>query len=186
MVARIAGAQHGCVTRSQLLDAGLNARAIDRRLERGRLIRLHRGVYAVGHVPPSPYASAMAAVLACGPGAVLSHRAAAALWGLIRWPPTLEVTAPTDRRVTGVATHRSRNLDHVTTHYDIPTTTPARTLLDLVPILAPASLTRAVNDARLRSLMSLADLDDVIARSPGRATTRLPAGPIEAPTRSVF
>jgi hypothetical protein len=185
-VARLAATQHGCVTRSQLLNAGVSARAIDRRLAARRLIRLHRGVYAVGHVPPSPYARAMAAVLACGPGAVLSHGAAAALWGLMRWPPTLDVTAPTDRRVPGVRTHRSRNLDDVTTHYGIPTTTPARTLLDLAPILDPASLTRAVNDARLRHLMSRTDLDELIASSPGRATSGLPTGPIEAPTRSVF
>jgi hypothetical protein len=102
--------------------------------------------------------------------AVLSHRSAAALWGLVRWPPTLELTAPTDRRVPGVHTHRSRNLEHVTTHYGIPTTTPARTLLDLAEVLDPTSLTRAVNDARLRRLMSLDDLHELITHSPGRAT----------------
>lgn len=185
-IARLAATQHGYVTRSQLLDAGLSARAIDRRLDRGRLVLRHRGVYAVGHVPPSPHARGMAAVLACGPGAVLSHRSAAALWGLARWPPTLEVTAPTDRRVPGVHTHRSRHLTDVTTHYGIPTTTPARTLLDLAKVLDPASLTRAMNDARLRRLMSLDDLDDVIANSPGRATRALAHDHVHAPTRSVF
>ena len=128
----------------------------------------------------------MAAVLACGPGAVLSHRSAAALWGLARWPHTLEVTAPTDRRVPGVRTHRSRNLDHVTTHYGIPTTTPARTLLDLAQVFDPAFLTRAVNDARLRNLMSLDDLHNLIARSPGRATRALADDHAHAPTRSAF
>jgi very-short-patch-repair endonuclease len=184
--ARLAAGQHGYVTRSQLLNAGVSARAIDRRLESGRLVRIHRGVYAVGHVPPSPYARAMAAVLACGPGAVLSHRAAAALWGLIRWPATREVTAPTDRRMPGVRTHRSRQRTDVTTHYGIPTTTPARTLLDLAGILDRVSLTRAVNDARLRHLMSGNDLDDLLARSPGRATRAFARDHPQAPTRSVF
>jgi hypothetical protein len=153
LVAGIAAAQHGHVTRSQLLNAGVSAKTIDRRVSQGRLIVRHRGVYAVGHIPPSPYARAMAAVLACGPGAVLSHRSAAALWGLIRWPQTLEVTARTDRRVAGVHTHRSRNLTDVTTHYDIPTTTAARTLQDLAGVLPAAALTRAVNEARLRRLI---------------------------------
>jgi hypothetical protein len=186
IIARIAADQHGYVTRSQLLSAGFDRNAIAHRVRAGRLIRAHRGVYAVGHVPPSQHARAMAAVLACGPGAALSHRSAAALWGLTRWPRTIEVTARTDRRVPGVHTHRSRNLTDVTTHYGIPTTTPARTLLDLADRLDPASLTRAVNDARLRHLTSPADLDDLRARSPGRATTALAEEHPDAPTRSVF
>jgi very-short-patch-repair endonuclease len=186
IIARIAASQHGHVTRSQLLNAGFDGNAIDYRVKKGRLVLRYRGVYAVGHIPPSPHARAMAAVLACGPGAALSHRSAAALWGLTRWPSTLEVTATTDRRVPGVRTHRSRNLIDVTAHYGIPTTTPARTLLDLAGILDPASLTRALNDARLRNLLSLDDLDDVLARSPGRATRALADDQPEAPTRSVF
>ncbi len=183
VIAELAARQHGHVTRSQLLSAGFNAKAIDHRLRIGRLVRRHRGVDAVGHVPPSPNARAMAAVLACGPGAALSHRAAAALWGLIRWPETLDVTARTDRRVPGVRMHRSRSLD-VTTHYAIPVTTPARTLLDLADVLDPPSLVRAVNDARIRHLTSAHDLQALIARSPGRATRALmPDGPV---TRSVF
>lgn len=150
-MARIAAAQHGYITRSQLVNAGFDRNAIAHRVRTGRLVRAHRGVYAVGHVPHSPHARAMAAVLACGTGAVLSHRAAAALWGLMRWPRTLEVTGPTDHRVPGIHTHRSRHLSEVTTHYGIPTTTPARTLLDLATTLDAASLTRAVNDARLRT-----------------------------------
>jgi hypothetical protein len=94
----------------------------------------------------------MAAVLACGRGAVLSHTSAAALWGLSRWRQPLEVTAPHARRHDGVRVHRSRTLTRadVTRHYGIPTTTPAprsRTWR------AGAALTRAVNDARLRHLI---------------------------------
>lgn len=167
--AGIAARQHGVVSRRQLLDAGFVARSIAHRVEAGRLIRLHRGVYAVGHRPPSPHARAMAAVLACGPGAVLSHRAAAALWGLGRWQRPIEVTARNARRHEGVLVHRSRTLTpaDVTRHYGIPVTSPARTLRDLARVLGPPSLTRAVNEARLRRLVR-----------PDHADT--------GPTRSVF
>jgi very-short-patch-repair endonuclease len=154
--AAIAARQHGVVSRRQLVDAGFAARSIAHRVEKGRLIRLHRGVYAVGHRPPSPHARAMAAVLACGPGTVLSHRSAAALWDLIRWDRPIEVTARNARRHQGILVHRSRTLTRadVTRHYGIPVTTPARTLEDLARLLDPASLTRAVNDARIRNLVS--------------------------------
>jgi very-short-patch-repair endonuclease len=97
----------------------------------------------------------MAAVLACGNGAVLSHRSAAALWGLVRWDRPVEVTALTARRHRGVLVHRSRTLTRaeVTHHYGIPVTSPDRTLADLARVLDAASLTRAVNDARLRHLV---------------------------------
>ena len=85
---RLASEQHGIITRSQLLHAGVGPDTIKRWVNTGRLIALHRGVYALGHVPPSPHARTMAAVLACGPGAVLSQRSAAQLWGLITpWTP---------------------------------------------------------------------------------------------------
>ena len=140
----------------QLLAAGFVARSIAHRVETGRLIRLHRGVYAVGHRPPSPHARAMAAVLACGPGAVLSHRSAAALWDLGRWPREVEVIARNARQHDGIRVHRSRTLTRadITRHYAIPVTTPARTLKDLARVLNPPALTRAVNEARLRQLVS--------------------------------
>ena len=155
--AEIAARQHGLVTRPQLLRAGFADNAIAHRVQTGRLIRLRHGVYAVGHRPPSPHARALAAVLACGPEAVLSHRSAGALWGLIRWNGAIEVTAATARRHAGVLVHRSRTLtpDHTTRHYAIPVTTPARTLHDLARVLDSASLTRAVNDARLRHLIRM-------------------------------
>jgi Transcriptional regulator, AbiEi antitoxin/Protein of unknown function (DUF559) len=175
------------VARAQLINAGVGPDTIDRWIKAGRLIRVHRGVYAVGHVPPSPHARAMAAVLACGPGAALSHRSAAQLWGLIRHHGPIDVTAPTYRRHKGIALHRSHlEPGDVTTHYGIPTTSPARTLSDLAEVLDAASLTRAVNDARVRRLTSL----DAIAAQlrPGRSTKVL-ASIVErptGPTRSVF
>jgi very-short-patch-repair endonuclease len=111
----------------------------------------------------------MAAVLACGPGAALSHRSAAALWGLTRWDRPIEVTAGNARRHDGILVHRSRTLTRaaLTRHYGIPVTTPARTLDDLARVLDPRSLTRAVNEARLRHL---------VTRDPAET----------GPTRSVF
>lgn len=96
-------------------------------------------------------------MLACGPGAVLSHTSAAALWGLSKWRQPLEVTARNARRHDGIRVHRSRTLTRadITRQYGIPTTTPARTLHDLARVLDPASLTRAVNDARLRHLIKV-------------------------------
>ncbi|PZR67472.1 MAG: hypothetical protein DLM63_06290 [Solirubrobacterales bacterium] len=76
-----ARSQHGLLTHAQLLEAGLGTAAISYRIKVGRLHRVHRQVYAIGHRPVSAHARAMAAVLACGPGATLSHRSAAELWG---------------------------------------------------------------------------------------------------------
>jgi hypothetical protein len=156
VLARLAAPQHGMVSRDQLLAAGFTAKAIAYRLKVGRLRRVHRGVYAVGHLPPSPHARAMAAVLACGPRAVLSHRSAAALWAITPpWRGPVEVTARTDRRRPGIDTHRSATLkpQDTTLHYGIPVTTPQRTLDDLKRVLPSHSLTRAVNEARLRNLI---------------------------------
>ncbi len=174
-IARIAGEQHGIITRAQLLAAGLDAHEIAYRRRIARLHLLYRGVYAVGHRPPSPHASAMAAVLACGPGAVLSHRSAGALWGMLRWRGPIDVTAAGNHTRRNVRVHRSRTLhpDDVTRHYGIPVTTPARTLLDLADVLDDTSLTRAVNEARLQRQLNLTDLATLLARSPGRATKRL-------------
>jgi very-short-patch-repair endonuclease len=131
----------------------------------------------------------MAAVLACGANAVLSHRSAAALWGLIRHHGPVDITAAGNHTHRGVALHRSRTLSEqdVTVHYGIPTTTPARTLLDLAGTLDPRSLARAVNDARLHRLLSLDQLAALLARSPGRATQHLAEHLGDAtPTRSMF
>jgi Transcriptional regulator, AbiEi antitoxin len=81
LIAELAGRQRGYVKRRQLLAAGLGAKAIDYRVRIGRLIPIYAGVYAVGHVPTLPQDRAFGALLACGPGAVLSHGSAATLWG---------------------------------------------------------------------------------------------------------
>jgi very-short-patch-repair endonuclease len=178
------------VTRVQLLGLGLSAREIDYRVRTGRLWRVHHGVYCVGRPPVTPHERAMAAVLACGPLAALSHLPGGALWELrLRWPALMEVTAPSKRSRPGIKIHRSP-LDRgdITRHYGIPVTTLARTLLDLAEVLDTPALTRAVNEARLRRKSTLTDLAELLTRSPGRATRRLrpfverPSGP----TRSEF
>ena len=190
-IASLAERQWGHVTRRQLLDLGLSERAIGSRLESGRLVRAHAGVYGVGHLPRHAVARAAAAVLACGLGAVLSHLSAAALWGITgAWRFPLEVTAPGQRRRPEIVTHRCATLTgaDVRVHLGIRVTSPARTILDIAPGLTDAALTRAVNDARLAGLVHPAALADVIARCPrhpavGRLRTCLDdARP--APTRS--
>jgi hypothetical protein len=182
-VAELASGQHGVVTRAQLLKVGSTADVVEHRLRLGRLIVVYRGVYAVGHLPPSPHAKAMAAVLACGPTAVLSHRSAGALYGLIRHNGPPDVTAATKHAIRGVRVHRSRHIDR-TVHYGIPVTTPARTLVDLAGLLDHTSVTRAVNEARLRLLLRDDELVATVNNSPGRTTRGLM--PTHAPTRSVF
>src|SRR5215210_883674 len=94
----LARRQHWVVTRGQLLHLGFNSDWIQHRLARGRLHPVHRGVYAVGRPELSRFGRWMAAVLACGPDAVLSHASAAALWGVRSDHGRLEVIAPNDRR----------------------------------------------------------------------------------------
>jgi predicted transcriptional regulator of viral defense system len=113
-IARIAARQYGVVTHRQLLAAGLGRSAISKRAGRGRLHRLHRGVYAVGHVAFDIERHWMAAVLACGDGAVLSHGSAAAHWGLLRpFDGPVEVSVPSNdgyRQRPGIRLHRCASL----------------------------------------------------------------------------
>src|SRR5436305_11516044 len=108
-IARIAAKQHGNVAKRQLLAAGVTLAQIRVRLKRGSLLPVFRGVYRVGHAAPSTESHYMAAVLACGEGAVLCGRAAAHLLGLLRGaPPSPEVSVRTKRRIKGIRTRRSR------------------------------------------------------------------------------
>jgi very-short-patch-repair endonuclease len=149
IVGRIASRQHGVVTRAQLLDAGVSGKEIKRRLERKSLLRVHPGVYRVGHKAPSIEARYHAAVLACGDEAVLSGEAAGYLWGLIKGSaPPPEVTTPKDRKVKGVQTKRARRGDiNETTRHGIPITTVPRTLVNLSSLLSSADLARACHEA---------------------------------------
>ena len=115
----------------------------------------------------------MAAVLACGPDAALSHGSAAALWRILpRWPSPTHVTAPSERRHPGIHVHRSPHAD-ATTHYGIRVTTPARTLVDLADVLTPHQLTRALNEAQVQRLVTANELTTLLTRYPGRRTSQL-------------
>jgi predicted transcriptional regulator of viral defense system len=133
-IAETAGAQHGVLSLPQLQSLGLSASGVRKRAAAGKLHRMYRGVYAVGHSRVTWKGRYMAAVLTCGDGAVLSHRSAARLIGLRRTAGRLDVTVP-DRvvRVPGIDAHRTRRLDprDVIAEDRIPCTSPARTICDL-------------------------------------------------------
>jgi hypothetical protein len=154
VIARLAGQAHGIVTRRRLRSADVSQREIERRIARGSLIVVHRGVYRVGHAAPSIEATYLAGVLACGEGAHLAGHAAAHLLHMIEGsPPAPRVWAPTNRHVPGVVTRRCRPplaRIETTTYRGIPTTNPARTLLDLAPSLSLDALARAFHLARIR------------------------------------
>ena len=157
------------MTTAQLLAAGIGADAIHYGVRTGRLFRVFRGVYAVGRRPVTPLERAAAAVLACGPGALLSHGSAMALWGFWKhWEEPFEVTLPVDRRPGGVRIHRCSTLRRRDgdQQHGVRVTSPARTLLDMAPRLKPRPLTRLVNDSRRAKLLTLDGLADVAARNP--------------------
>jgi len=174
----IARGQHGVATRGQLLEAGITRHEISRLLKRGALIRVHPGVYRAGHRAPSVEATYLAAVLAAGNGAVLCGRAAAHLLGLTKGsPPPPEVISPTQRRVGGVRTSRSRNTDSrdSITHRGVPITSVARTLVDLAVVLDQDGLARACHEAGVRYRTTPGQVEAVLLRrpsSPGAGTLR--------------
>jgi very-short-patch-repair endonuclease len=182
-IARVAARQFGHVTRQQLLELGLPSQTIARWIENARLTRVHTGVYAVGHQQHTPIAAAMAAVLACGDQAVLSHDSAAALWGVRTWPSRPEVTAPHDRRRPGIRTHRTETLTHrdIRRERGIRVTSPSRTIVDIQGRLTDAQLVRAVNELRLHKHLRAAEIGRLL-----EASTRISSliDPTQNPTRS--
>jgi very-short-patch-repair endonuclease len=190
-VVALAARQRGYVTRSQLLELGLGKGAIDHRLTNARLIPIHTGVYALGHAPQTGIDRAYAALLACGPGALLSHSTAACVWGLDqRWPTPFEVIVETARRRPGIKIHRATiTRKDVRRRHGIRVTSPARTVLDVAPRLTDKALARAINNLRLERFLRIPDLAEVTARLPRhpgacrvRGFTDNPTGP----TRSEF
>ena len=170
----MAEAQHGVVSRAQLVALGLGRGAIDHRLRIGRLHLVHRGVFAVGHRVRAREAAWMSAVLAAGSEAVLSHRSAAALWGIRDTARSdVEVAVPGRRRKRrGMQIHEvTLAADEITTERGIPVTNPARTLLDLAEQLTPRQLERAVHEAEYRRLTSPLSLDALLTRHRGRRGT---------------
>jgi very-short-patch-repair endonuclease len=170
-VSALAGGQHGVVARWQLQRIGLTERMIRTRVAHGGLNRLHRGVYAVGHRALTAESGWVAAVLAHGPGAVLSHRSAGQLWGLYpRSEITPEVTAPGSAKTKpGIAAHRgSLRLDEVGRYRGIPVTSVARTMFDLAGMLAEREVERAWNEMEVHGYLLRLSVPDLIERYPGR------------------
>jgi len=162
-VARLAVGQLGLVTRAQLLASGVAANAVRHRVRAGRLRPVHPGTYATSPAPLTPEQRCLAAVLACGPGAVLSHGSAAALWRILPAPPgPVEVLRPGARRdgPAGVRVHRTQDIppDETIVHRGVPATTPARTLLDLAATGPAGRLERALEEARALRLLDAAQL----------------------------
>jgi hypothetical protein len=170
-LAALAAAQHGVVSTRQLNELGYTASAIGRRLKAGRLHRIHRGVYSVGNPAVSPHGRCLAAVLASGEGALLSHGSAAWLWGIAPTCPRIsQVTVP--RRGHGRAAIR---VHHVGTLVDadrssvdgIAVTALPRTLLDLAASERPRRLQKLVDRAKRLALLDLAAIDALLDRRPG-------------------
>jgi Transcriptional regulator, AbiEi antitoxin/Protein of unknown function (DUF559) len=176
-VGRTATAQHGVISIDQLERAGLSKRAVSARAATGRYYRIHRGVYAVGHEAIGDRGRLLAALLACGEGAVISHGTAAAFWGILeRWPALIDVIVPieTGRKVDGIRARRCRfpNPDEDTSIDGVRCTTVARTLVDLAGIVRRISLTRAVEAAAVQGHLDLPALDLALDAGKGRRGVR--------------
>lgn len=176
-IGELARRQHGIVARWQLLAMGMGRGAIAGRVGRGALYEVYRGVYTVGCARISRKGRWMAAVLALGPAACLSHRSAAALWGLTtpgsRWP---EVTVPRGRRGRrqGLRSHQCDLADDEWEVVDgIPVTSPLRTVLDLAAVLSRRELERVLHELAVRGLTDRMSLWDLLERYPRRRGTAL-------------
>ena len=169
-LAALAGRQHGVVSRAQVRGLGLSGSGIDHRVARGALHAIHRGVYAVGHPAVAPDGLRMAAVLACGPDAALSHVSAAALLRVRETTSVLhDVTAPTRASRPGLRVHRATvDPRDIRTVRGIPVTAPARTLIDLADVLTQDATARAFEEAIRLRLLTADDVREALRRHPGR------------------
>jgi very-short-patch-repair endonuclease len=169
----IAARQYGLVTTKQLNAAGVSRAAITRRVEAGRLFRVGRGVYAVGHLALSRQGQFLKEVLIAGEGAALSHEACAELYEVRRWRASLiDVVVPSDRRSRpGARIHRTTlHRNDVTVYKDIPCTTVARLVVDLTDSLTSWEITNVIHEAVHRNLFNLEATLAAIERGNGRST----------------
>jgi very-short-patch-repair endonuclease len=175
---RLVRAQHGVIARWQLLELGLSKHAIDHRIAIGRLHRVFRGVYAVGRPELTQEGWWMAAVLACGRNAALSHGSGGALWGVVRPPRIIEVLVPAGERHRGqgLRVHRRVQTDgEVTRHRGIPVVAVVPTLIDLATQLSRDALEAAISEADKRDLVDPETLRNELeryGRRPGVAVLR--------------
>jgi very-short-patch-repair endonuclease len=168
---KVAANQHGVVSHRQLLRLGYSKSTISREVTRGRLHRLHRGVYAVGHPGLTNHGRCLGAVLACGRGAMLSHASAAWLWGLrTRCPGRPEVTVPArGHRGSKIVIHHSTVLEPEdrSIRDRVPVTAVARTALDLAARVTKGELESLLERAEKRGLLALAEIDSLLSRCGG-------------------
>lgn len=173
-VANVAGEQRGLITWRQLIDAGVSRSAASRRIANGRLHRVHRGVFLVGHPIAPPLAPELAALLVNGPDSVLSHHTAARLWGLrpASHADPIDVTliGRCPSRRPGIRAHRTARLDRVDVRqrHGLALTSPARTIVDLAAHVSPRELERVLADAAACRLASGAEVRAAFARAPRR------------------
>jgi very-short-patch-repair endonuclease len=179
-IARLAESNAGAITHAELIAAGIGPDAIDHRVKSGLLHRRHRGVYIVGHLALAPRAEEAAALLACGPGAVLSHRSAAAVWALADPDhKIIDVTLPGRRcrPKAAIRLHCAQALQRldVRSIESLLVTAPARTLLDFAADASPDELELAVAAGFRRKVVSASGIEGAIERAPlrrGAATLR--------------
>lgn len=178
-IAALALVQHTVFSLDQLRELGLSPGAVRQRVARSRLHRIHHGVYSL--VPRKLLTRRghwMAAVLACGPGAALSHRNAAALHGLRdtqRGKIDVSISCRSHLRRPGIDVHRAPNLaeQDITIVDSIPCTSVARTLLDLAEVVARRPLERAFDESEIRELFDLRAIEDQLVRNPTRPAARI-------------
>jgi very-short-patch-repair endonuclease len=179
-ITALAERQHGVIAVAQLYSLGLSETQVRGRVANGWLHRVHRGVYALGHRNIPREGRWMAAVLACGHGAVLSHQSAGELWkirqsrGQASDAVSIEVAIPRARGArsrTRVTVHRVPTLraSETTTRDGIPVTSPARTILDLARRLPLRQLERAVDETERLRLCTQGDLEKIVRAHLGRA-----------------
>lgn len=176
-IVNLAGRQQGLLTHAQLVAIGVGRRTIDRWLASGRLRAVHRDVYSFGPGRLPRHGKWLAAVLALGRGALLSHESAAALWGLAGDRPEVHVTAPRGRQVRpgrkGIKVHRCKfQRDEVTARADIPVTTVARTLFDLAERSEAQRLRSAWDEASRLRVLRVPEVARIYERHPGRRRAR--------------
>jgi hypothetical protein len=175
LIRGLAEKQHGIVARRQLMEAGLGRDLIRDRVRSGRLVTVHRGVFAVGHGRIGLHGEWMAATLACGPGAYLSHGSAAHLWGMRRSRRPHEVIRVAGhRRPHGVWLHQTRSLpaEDVTTEAGIPVTSVERTAMDQAGRLSDRQLEQMLVAADRSGCLDWCELQRVISQGNGRKGLR--------------
>jgi len=177
--ARFATHQRALLTRPKARESGFTDKAIQHRVDAGRWGVLHPGVYRVEGAPASWEQALLAAVLAAGEGAIASHRAAAAMWGIEGIERVIELTVAIARRpkVEGAVIHRTDSLLLLerTRLRDVPLTTPARTVFDLASVVPRGTLDRVVEDVLSRRLVRRRTLVAQLSAhgGPGRRKTHV-------------